>query len=505
MASVEGKVSLVGAGPGDPGLMTTRALELIGEADVIFYDRLIPPNALAGARHDAELEYVGKMPGTVHNPQEEINRRLVEAARAGKSVVRLKGGDPFTFGRGGEEAEELARAGISFEVVPGVTAAAAAAATAGIPLTHRDDSAGVAFVTGHREAGADAGQGMDPDGSLARFPGTLVFYMGVKRLAGNAADLIAGGRPAGQPAAAIQDASTPNQRVVTATLGTIAARVEEAGIRPPALIVVGDVVRHHSRLAWFGTGPLAGRRVVVTRAKHQAGKLAALLRGQGAEVIEMPVIEIEPLVPDRDALDVFARGEIDLICFTSPNSIDRFFAVLDGELEMDARDLPPLVAAIGPSTARRLKGYGIRADIVPDRALAEDLLGKLIADGHADKRILIPRALEAREELPEGLRQAGAAVTVLPLYRTVPVAPAKKLLQRAAAADAITFTAASTVRNLLAAVPGGLPGPAGISIGPVTSEAMRKAGIKVVAEASRSDLDSLAKAVAVAMDAGVEA
>ncbi len=491
----KGKVSLVGAGPGDPGLLTARAIELIGQADVIFYDRLIPPNALTGARDDAELIYVGKMPGTVHNPQEEINRQIVEAAKAGRTVVRLKGGDPFIFGRGGEEAEELAEAGIAFEVVPGVTAAIAATATAGIPLTHRDDSAGVAFVTGHRDARARE-QGIDPDGSLARFPGTLVFYMGVKRLAENMADLIAGGRPADQPAAAIQNGATPKQRVVTATLGTIAEAVERESIRPPALIVIGDVVRHHAKLAWFGSRPLAGRRVVVTRAKHQAGKLSATLRGRGAEVIEMPVIEIEPLSPDGEALDVFARGDLDLICFTSPNAVDRFFDVLHEELELDSRALAPyLIASIGRSTARRLKEHGIKADIVPDQAVAESLLGKLIEEGHGDKRILIPRALEAREVLPEGLRQAGAEVTVLPLYRTVPVAPDEALLKEAAAADAITFTSASTVRNLLAAVPGGLSGPANISIGPITSEAMREAGVEITAEATQSDLEGLADAV----------
>lgn len=494
-----GKVSLVGAGPGDPGLMTARALELIAAADVIFYDRLIPPDALSGARDEAELVYVGKMPGTVHNPQEEINQRIVAAAREGKSVVRLKGGDPFIFGRGGEEAEELVDAGIPYEVVPGVTAAIAASATAGIPLTHRDDSAGVAFVTGHRDAKSEE-QGIDPDGSLALFPGTLVFYMGVKRLAENVADLIAGGRPAGQPAAAIQNGATPKQRVVTATLGTIAEKVEEEGIRPPALIVIGDVVRHHEKLAWFGNRPLAGRRVVVTRAKHQAGKLSAILRSRGAEVIEMPVIDIQPLPVDREALDVFARGEIDLVCFTSPNAIEGFFAVLDEQLEMDARSLPE-VAAIGPSTARKLREYGVRADIVPDRAVAESLLEKLIADGHAGKRILIPRAQAAREVLPEGLREAGAEVTILPLYRTVPVTPDEAILKQALEADAATYTSASTVTNLLAAVPGGLPGVANVSIGPVTSAAMREAGIEVTAEADRSDLQGLADALAGALEA----
>jgi uroporphyrinogen III methyltransferase/synthase len=501
-------VSLVGAGPGDPGLLTARALELIAEADVIFYDRLIPPGALAGARDDAELEYVGKMPGTVYNPQADINQRLVDAARAGKTVVRLKGGDPFIFGRGGEEAEELAEAGIKFEVVPGVTAAIAATATAGIPLTHRDDSAGVAFVTGHRTG--DGEGSIDPDGSLARFPGTLVFYMGVKRLAENAADLIAGGRPAEQPAAALERGSTPRQRVVTATLGTIAEAVAREGIRPPALIVIGEVVRHHEKLAWFEQRLLFGRKVVVTRAKHQAGKLAALLRGQGAEVVEMPLIEIEPLPMTSDeigdAIDVLLDDQDGLICFTSPNAVREFFLVLYAAIQADARALAGWkVAAIGSSTARALAEHGISADVVPRQAVAESLLESLRSQDLKGRKVLIPRAETAREVLPEGLRQMGAEVHVMPLYRTVPVTPDEATLEEAASADAITFTSASTVANLLAAVPDGLPGVAGISIGPITSAAMREAGMEVAAEAVQSDLGSLADAVAEALDTQEEA
>jgi uroporphyrinogen III methyltransferase/synthase len=502
-----GKVSLVGAGPGDPGMMTLRAIELIAEADVIFYDRLIPPNALAGAREDAELVYVGKMPGTVHNPQSEINRRIVEAAEGGRNVVRLKGGDPFIFGRGGEEAEELAEAGIPFEIVPGVTAAIAATATAGIPLTHRDDSAGVAFVTGHRDNETE--QGIDPDGSLARFPGTLVFYMGVKRLAENMADLISGGRPATQPAAAIERGATPRQRVVTATLETIAEKVETEGIRPPALIVAGEVVRHYEKLAWFEDRPLFGRRVVVTRAKRQAGKLAALLRGQGAEVIEMPVIEIEPLPMTGDeigdGIEVLLDHREGLVCFTSPNSVREFFLVLYAAIQADARALAGWkVAAIGKTTARSLAEHGISADVVPERAVAESLLETLGSQSLKGRQVLIPRAESAREVLPEGLRELGAEVTVMPLYRTVPVTPDDSVLEEARTADAITFTSGSTVTNLLAAVPEGLPGLANVSIGPVTSKAMREAGIEVTAEASQSDLEGLSVAVAEALDAREE-
>lgn len=493
----QGKVSLVGAGPGDPGLMTARALELISDADVIFYDRLIPPDALAGAREDAELVYVGKMPGTVHNPQQDINRRIVEAGREGRKVVRLKGGDPFIFGRGGEEAEELADAGIPFEVVPGVTAAIAVTATAGIPLTHREDSAGVAFVTGHRDA--EAGASIDPDGSLALFPGTLAFYMGVKRLADNAADLIAGGRPAEQPAAAIERGATPRQRVVTATLGTIAEVVEREGIRPPALIVIGDVVRHHEKLAWFEERPLFGRKVVVTRARKQAGRLAAMLRGQGAEVIEMPVIEIEQLPIETDGiaagLDLLLDHRDGVVCFTSPNAVREFFIVLFAALEGDARKLGGWkVAAIGNSTARALSDHGIMPDLIPRQAVAEALLERLADLDLEGRKVLIPRAETARDVLPDGLRARGAEVTIMPLYRTVPVTPEESVIRAAASADAITFTSASTVDNLLAAVPEGLPGLANISMGPITSEAIRAAGLEVAIEAETGSLDGLVAA-----------
>jgi uroporphyrinogen III methyltransferase/synthase len=271
-----GVVYLVGAGPGDPGLMTARSLELIAAAEMVFYDRLIPPGALDGARDDAELVYVGKQPGVPSVPQEEIGERLIEAARAGKSVVRLKGGDPFVFGRGGEEGEALREAGVEFEVVPGVTAGVAATAYAGIPVTHRDDASAVAFVTGHEDPEKEE-SALDWE-ALARFPGTLVFYMGVKKLAGNAAALIAAGRDANEPAAAIERGTWPGQRTVEATLGTIADAVAREEVKAPALIVVGEVAGRREQLAWLERRPLHGRRVVVTRARAQASGLAATLR-----------------------------------------------------------------------------------------------------------------------------------------------------------------------------------------------------------------------------------
>ena len=272
MSARGGVVYLVGAGPGDPGLMTARSLELIGSADAIYYDRLIPPGALDGAREDAELVYVGKAPGKPSVPQEEIGERLIEAARAGKSVVRLKGGDPFVFGRGGEEGEALREAGVEFELVPGITAGVAASAYAGIPVTHRDDASAVAFVTGHEDPEKEE-SALDWE-ALARFPGTLVFYMGVKRLADNAAALIAAGRDADEPAAAVERGTMEGQRTVVATLGTLAEAVEREDIGAPALIVVGPVVARRESLAWLERRPLYGRRVVVTRARAQASGLA---------------------------------------------------------------------------------------------------------------------------------------------------------------------------------------------------------------------------------------
>src|SRR4051812_31693575 len=296
--------------------MTRRSLELIASADAILYDRLIPPGALDGARPDADLRYVGKEPGAAALTQEETNELLVELGRAGKRVVRLKGGDPFVFGRGGEEAEALTAAGVAFEVVPGVTAGVAAPAYAGIPLTHREDASAVAFVTGHEDP-EKAESALDWD-ALARFPGTLVLYMGVKRLAENAAALIGAGRSGEEPAAAIERGTMAGQRVAAATLGTIAEAVEREGIGAPAVVVIGPVASRRATLAWLESRPLHGRRVVVTRARAQASGLAAALRGLGADVVELPAIRIEPKLDStevRQAVD--AIQSYALVCLTS--------------------------------------------------------------------------------------------------------------------------------------------------------------------------------------------
>lgn len=495
MSARAGVVYLVGAGPGDPGLMTARALELIASADAIYYDRLIPPGALNGAREDAELVYVGKAPGQPAVAQEEIGERLIEAARAGKSVVRLKGGDPFVFGRGGEEGEALRAAGVEFEVVPGVTAGVAASAYAGIPVTHRDDASAVAFVTGHEDPEKKA-SAIDW-GALARFPGTLIFYMGVKRLASNAAALIAAGRDAGEPAAAVERGTMEGQRTVVATLGTLAEAVEREGIGAPALIVVGEVVRRREDLAWLERRPLHGRRVVVTRARAQASGLAAKLRGLGAEVVELPAIRIEPRLETeevRRAVD--SIREYALVCLTSPNGVRLLFEALRAA-GLDARALAnATVAAIGPGTARALAKCGIAADIVPERFVAESLveaLGDVEVDG---RRALVARAAEARDVIPEHLSGRGGEVDVVALYETVREEPDPEAVEAALSADYVTFTSSSTVRNLAEALGERFPAAARVvSIGPVTSEAVRDAGLEVHVEAERHDVDGLLAAL----------
>jgi uroporphyrinogen III methyltransferase/synthase len=475
--------------------MTRRSLELIADADSIYYDRLIPDGALDGAREDAELIYVGKQPGVPSVPQDEIGERLIEAAKAGRSVVRLKGGDPFVFGRGGEEGEALRAAGVEFEVVPGVTAGVAATAYAGIPVTHRDDASAVAFVTGHEDP-EKAETALDWP-ALAAFPGTLVFYMGVKRLSENATSLIEGGRDPEQPAAAIERGTWPGQRTVTATLGTIAATVEREAIKAPALIVIGDVAARREELHWLERRPLHGRTVVVTRARAQASGVAKTLQGLGAQVVELPAIRIESLTGTDEARGAAkAIGDYDLICLTSPNGVKLLFEAISGA-GLDARALGgATVAAIGPGTARALVAQGIVADVIPERFVAEALVEVLEDVEVEGKRVLIARAAEARDVLPDALRERGADVDVVPLYETVREAPDEKAIAAAQGADYVTFTSSSTVKNLTEALGERFPAAARIvSIGPVTSETVREAGLKVAVEADRHDVDGLLSAL----------
>jgi uroporphyrinogen III methyltransferase/synthase len=480
-------VYLVGAGPGDPGLLTARALELIAAADVIVFDRLIPDTALAGARDDAELLYAGKEGGGRSVSQAEIQRLLLEHGAAGRTVVRLKGGDPFVFGRGGEEAEALRRAGIPFEVVPGVTAGVAAPAYAGIPVTHRDAASAVAFVTGHEEPGKPE-SALDY-AALASFPGTLVFYMAVRQLPAISERLIAAGRPAGEPAAVIERGTLAEQRVVTGTLATIGEVAAARGVRAPAITVLGSVAALHERLDWLGARPLAQVRVAVTRARVQASGLAARLRGLGATVLETPAIRIQALDGPAPQIE-----DYDLVCLTSPNGVRLLFERLLAE-GRDARVFSgSRIAAIGPGTAAALRERGLIADVVPERFVAEGLVAAL-ADVPV-RRALVARAAGARDVLPDALRDRGAHVDVVSLYDTLAEPLSESELEGLGAVDYVTFTSSSTVRFFFQVAGDRLPGGARLaSIGPVTSATLRELGREPDVEAERHDIDGLIDAL----------
>jgi uroporphyrinogen III methyltransferase/synthase len=499
-----GRVHLVGAGPGDPGLLTARALELIASAETILYDRLIPSSALDGARTDAELLFVGKEGGGEAVPQEETTALLIERARDGREVVRLKGGDPFVFGRGGEEALALREAGIDFSVVPGVTAGVAAAAYAGIPVTHRGLSTAVALVTGHTQEGTphDGGQASsspekpEPEldwQALAAFPGTLVFYMGVRALESIARALIGAGRPESQPAAIVEQGTLPTQRTVTGTLATIAEVAQREQVKAPAVTIVGAVAELSESLRWLPALPLAGRTVAVTRARAQASELARRLTSLGAEVVQAPTIRAQPL--PAAPLD---PSPYDLVCVTSPNGVGYLFEQMAAS-GYDARALAKArVAAIGPGTARALRERGIVADIVPERFVAESLVEALAGiDAH---RALVARASEARDVLPNALKARGIEVDVVALYETVAEPLSPRALEQARAADYITFTSSSTVRFFLEAA-GGLsagalsPSTRIVSIGPVTSATLRDHGLAPHVEADPHDVDGLVEAL----------
>jgi len=517
-----GRVYLVGAGPGDPGLLTARALELIASADVILYDRLIPTAALDGARTEAEVLFVGKEGGGPSVSQEQTEALILARAQAGKTVVRLKGGDPFVFGRGGEEALALREAGIPFEVVPGVTSGVAAAAYAGIPVTHRGLATAVALVTGHtrtdRARDTANGEAATEDRNqaetaldwpaLAAFPGTLVFYMGVRQLTQIAESLIGAGRPASEPVAIVERGTLPDQRTVTGTLLDIAEIARREDLHAPAITVVGPVAGLAGQLEWREGGiryPLSGRTVAVTRARAQASGLARRLEELGATVTQAPVIRTQPIPgPPQPAPDL---ARYDLVCFTSPNAVTALFAHLAqaGERPTDTPANSPrdarafagaLVAAIGPGTARALAEHGIVADIVPGRSIAEALI-EALSDVPVE-RALVARAKEARDVLPDALRARGAEVDVLALYETVAEPLSPEGLKAAREADYITFTSSSTVRFFLEAA----GGPAGlapetriVSIGPVTSETLREHGLKPQVEAEDHDVDGVIKAL----------
>jgi uroporphyrinogen III methyltransferase/synthase len=476
-------VYLVGAGPGDPGLLTRRGEELLRAADVVVYDRLAPAALLQLAPPDTLLIDVGKAPGDVTMTQDQINALLVEHGRGGREVVRLKGGDPFVFGRGGEEAEACIAAGVPFEIVPGITSAIAAAAYAGIPVTHRRVSTSFTVVTGHEDPTKD---GTDTRWDvLAQSGGTLVVLMGAGRVEEIAKALIAGGRPESTPVAAVRFGTRADQETVRATLGTVA----DAGVRSPSAIVVGDVAALD--FGWFERRPLFGTSVVVTRAREQASELSARLVALGAAVVELPAIRC---VPNDFTLPDLAR--FDWLVFTSANGIDAFFDRGLVPLGRDARALAGLsLAAIGPGTAAALARRGLRPDFVPERFVAESLLDAFPA---GSGRVLLARAEVARDVLPEGLAAKGYDVEVLAVYRTEPVPADPELLERVRrGVDAITFTSSSTVDNFCDAL-GPLPAdvsPRVISIGPVTSASARAHGLSVDAEADPHTIDGLVDAL----------
>lgn len=495
--SPPGTVYLVGAGPGDPCLLTLRAAELLGTAGAVFYDALVGDGVLARIAPAAERVFVGKRGGAPAIAQEEINRRLVTAAARHPIVVRLKGGDPFVFGRGGEEALALAAAGVAWEVVPGVTAGVAAPAYAGIPVTHRGITSSVTLLTGHEDP---TKQRSDLAwGRLAGGPGTLVFYMGLGRMAANFARLVEEGRDPATPAAVIENGTLPGQRVLTGTLRSLPGLAAAAEIAAPALVVVGEVVRLRESLAWFRDRPLAGRRIVVTRARAQASALSGALRILGAEVVEFPTIRIED-PPDGAPLRRAARElpSYDWVIFTSVNGVERFWAALREE-GRDARAFArSQICAIGPATEAKLTGHGLVADLVPESYVAEALVTAFRGRDIAGKRVLIPRAESAREVLPRGLRELGATVDVVAAYRTVPDGSrGADLLAELAAhrVDAVTFTASSTVRNWIELVGTEIGAAEVATIGPVTSGTARDLGLPVHVEAKTYTIPGLVTAL----------
>lgn len=481
-----GTVYLVGAGPGDPGLLTRAGADVLSRADVIVYDRLADPTLLGLARPDAERIYVGKASSQHTLTQDEINAVLVAQATQGQSVCRLKGGDPFVFGRGGEEAAYLRTHGVPFIVIPGVTSSIAVPAYAGIPVTDRSCASSFAVITGHEEADKPASS-LDWAG-IAHGANTLVFLMGLANLPTIAEQLIAHGRPASTPAASIQQGTTPRQRVVSGTLADIAQRVQEAGLRSPVITVVGEVVRLRDALAWFDQRPLFGKRILVTRAREQASALSRSLAAAGAVPVEFPVIRVEPVPPAPELLARLQRAE--WLVFSSANTLPHLLAQL-ATLGADVRALGAArIAAIGPSTAETLRAHGLRVDFVPDRFVAEAVAEQFPAP--AGMHVAIVRAQEAREALPDLLTARGATVDVLPVYRTVPEEAEPPDL---AEIDIVTFTSASTVRNFLARYPAGVTGPMVACIGPVTAETARTLGLRVDVEAEEYTIAGLVAAL----------
>jgi len=497
----KGIVYLVGAGPGDYKLISLRGLEYVEQADVIVYDRLADERLLAYARRDAELVYVGKASSDHTMPQKEINQLLVDRAKQGKMVVRLKGGDPFVFGRGGEEALDLVEAGLPFEVVPGVTSAIAVPAYAGIPVTHRGIATSFAVITGHEDA-AKKESTIRWD-KLASGVDTLVFLMGVENLTYITAKLQENGMSADMPAAVIRWGTKPSQKVLVTTLGRAAEDVLRQGVKPPAVFIVGEVVSLREKLTWFDNRPLSGKAILVTRAREQASVLTAALEELGAECWEVPAIKIIP--PESfDGLDqaIADLAEYDWLVFTSVNGVEYFFKRLR-QAGKDTRSLNAVkVAAIGAATAARLGEYGVMPDLVPLEFRAEGIISALAGKLEPGMRLLIPRAAVARDILPQELAKTGAQVDVVEAYRTITAAQDGNLLQSRLAAgefDLVTFTSSSTVTNLLTIL-----GPEASEllakvktacIGPITASTCLEHGIKPDIIAEEFTMNGLVKAV----------
>jgi uroporphyrinogen III methyltransferase/synthase len=500
--SKNGKVYLVGAGPGDLGLVTLRAKECLENADVIVYDHLANPETLGWARDDAEIIYAGKEPGAPRKhselTQQEINALLIEKARQGKQVVRLKGGDPFVFGRGAEEAQAIAEAGIPFEVVPGITSSIAGPAYAGIPVTHRAHNSHLTFFTGHEDP-AKTESAIDY-AALAKLGGTQVMLMGVERLGSITSEMIKHGVRGDLPVALVRWATTGQHSTLTGTVQDIAQKAVASGFEAPAVAVFGDVVTLRDQLNWYEKRPLLGKRIVVTRTRKQASVLSNKLRALGAHVIELPTIRIQPPRDLREFAELVQDAHIyDWIVFTSANGVEAFFNIFF-KLYDDAREIGGgQIAAIGAATAQRVKDFHLHVDLQPEEFVAEKVVQEFKKQGSIENlKILLVRAEKARDVLPKELSAMGAIVDEAFAYRTVPetrdTTGARRQLAKDGA-DLITFTSSSTVENFLAL---GLPWPKGMrvaSIGPITSQTARENGLNVDVEAKRHDIEGLVKAI----------
>ena len=484
-----GIVYLVGAGPGDPGLITLRGLERLRSADVVVYDRLAAPELLREARPGTELIPCGKEPHRHPMPQDEISRTLIEKAKQGFRVCRLKGGDPTVFGRGAEEALELAAAGIPFEIVPGVSSAVAAGAYAGVPVTLRGVASSLAVVTGHEDP--TKGESSVDWPALAKAVDTIVILMGVERAEEIAGELIAGGRSPDTLVACVSRATTADQTTLVTTLGRLAEDMRAHGVAAPTVLTVGEVAALHPKLAWFEQRPLFGKRILVTRTRQQAGELSLLLADEGAHAIEMPVTkQIAPSSWDEFDRSLGEMGGYDWLVFTSANAI-RWVRERLGELGLDVRSLcGPRIAAIGPKTAEVLEHHGLRVDLCSEEHVAESLGAAMAREGLSGVRILLPRAEEAREVFPDEARKAGASVTVAPVYRTVAadeVDLAVVSLLEEGRIDAVTFASSSSVTHCVAAIgedrASSLLGGVCIAcMGPATARAAREHGLEVAVQ-----------------------